>query len=155
VLTPHPAEFRRLFPHEADGMEIDPWRAAARAAQSSGATVLLKGVPSVVAGKDGAVITIAAGNPGLATGGSGDILSGLIGTLLAQGLESVTAAAVGAQALGRAADLAARRYTARGMRPMDVIAALPDLWRSWTTLREVGELVEPPILHHLERPIAT
>jgi NAD(P)H-hydrate epimerase len=155
VLTPHPGEFRRLFPHSAEGMEMDPWLSAERAARAVGATVLLKGVPSVISSKQGGLTTIAAGNPGLATGGSGDILSGIIGTMLAQGMEPALAAAVGAQALGRAADLAARRYTARGMRPMDVIAALPDLWRGWATLREVGELLEPPILHHLERPIAT
>lgn len=155
VLTPHPGEFRRLFPQSAEGMEVDPWLGAEKAARAVGGTVLLKGVPTVISSKQGELVTIAAGNPGLATGGSGDILSGIIGTLLAQGLEPPLAAAVGAQALGRAADLAARRYTARSMRPMDVIAALPDLWRSWTTLREVGELLEPPVLHHLERPIAT
>jgi NAD(P)H-hydrate epimerase len=155
ILTPHPGEFRRLFPLEAAGMELDPWRSAQQAAQSSGAIVLLKGVPSVVGSVSAAPITIAAGNPGLATGGSGDVLSGIAGTMLAQGIEPLLAAALAAQALGRAADLAARRYTARAMRPMDVVAALPDLWRSWATLREVGELLEPPILHYLERPLTT
>lgn len=154
VLTPHPGEFRRLFPEFADDMEIDPWRSAQAAAEAMGVIVLLKGVPTVVSSTTESV-TVAAGNPGLATGGSGDTLSGLIGTMLAQELEPLQAAAVSAQALGRAADLAARRYTARAMRPMDVIAALPDLWRSWTTLREVGELPDPPVLHHLERPITT
>ncbi|HWA15842.1 MAG TPA: NAD(P)H-hydrate dehydratase [Gemmatimonadales bacterium] len=154
VLTPHPGEFRRLFPEFADGMEVDPWRSAEAAAEAMGAVVLLKGVPTVVSSKRES-ITVAAGNPGLATGGSGDTLSGLIGTLLAQEMEPLQAAAVSAQALGRAGDLAARRYTARAMRPMDVIAALPDLWRSWTTLREVGRVADPPVLHYLERPITT
>jgi NAD(P)H-hydrate epimerase len=152
ILTPHPGEFRRLFPQEADGMDVDPWSSAARAADLVGTVVLLKGVPSVVAG-DSAPITVAAGNPGLATGGSGDILSGICGTMLAHGIEPQLAAALAGQALGRAADLAARRYTARAMRPMDVIAALPDLWRSWATLRELGELPDPPVLHHLDRPV--
>ena len=155
VLTPHPGEFRRLFPQHTESMEVDPWCSADGAAGVVGCVLLLKGVPTVVASNGAAPITIAAGNPGLATGGSGDILSGLIGTMLAQEREPVLAAAVAAQALGRAADLAARRYTARAMRPMDVIAALPDLWRSWTTLREVGELPDPPVLYHLERPITT
>lgn len=155
VLTPHPGEFRRIFPAEAEGMELDPWTGAQRAAQSVGAVVLLKGVPSVVGSMSAAPITIAAGNPGLATGGSGDILGGIAGTMLAQGIDPVLAVALAAQALGRAADLAARRYTARAMRPMDVIAALPDLWRSWSTLRDLGERLDPPVLHYLERPITT
>jgi ADP-dependent NAD(P)H-hydrate dehydratase / NAD(P)H-hydrate epimerase len=152
VLTPHPAEFRRLFPREAEGLELDPWQAAVSAAQASGATVLLKGVPSVIAEPGNAPLTIAAGNPGLATGGSGDILSGILGTMLAQGLEPGIAAATAAQILGRAADLAARRVTARGLRPMDVIAAFPDLWRSWTSLLAVGAVRRAPILTELDRP---
>jgi NAD(P)H-hydrate epimerase len=152
VLTPHPAEFRRLFPREAEGLELDPWRAASRAAEASGATVLLKGVPSVMAEPGSAPLTVAAGNPGLATGGSGDILSGILGTMLAQGLEPGIAAATAAQILGRAADLAARRVTARGLRPMDVIAAFPDLWRSWTSLLAVGAVRRAPILAELDRP---
>jgi NAD(P)H-hydrate epimerase len=152
LLTPHPGEFRTLFPAQAGAMELDPWGAAAAASADSGATVLLKGVPSVVARDGQTRYTIAAGNPGLGTGGSGDLLSGITGTLLAQGLESDVAGALGAQILGRAADLAARRTTARGLRPMDVVAALPDLWRAWETLRRVGPAPRPPVLFELERP---
>lgn len=152
VLTPHVGEFRRLFPAHADAAEYDPWTAAAGAALASGCTVLLKGVPTVVMSPVGPPLTVAAGNPGLATGGSGDVLSGLIGTLLVQLQHPGAAAALGAQALGRAADLAARRVTARAMRPMDVIAALPDLWRSWETLRLLRTGGHPPILLELEAP---
>lgn len=152
VLTPHPAEFRRIFLREADGLELDPWGAAAAAASSSGATVLLKGVPSVICEPGMTPLTVAAGNPGLATGGSGDILSGILGTMLAQGLGPGLAAATAAQVLGRAADLGARRVTARGLRPMDVIAAFPDLWRAWTGLLAIGAVRRPPILTELDRP---
>ncbi|HXW96620.1 MAG TPA: NAD(P)H-hydrate dehydratase [Gemmatimonadales bacterium] len=152
VLTPHPGEFRRLFPAQADGAECDPWSAAAAASAAVGCTVLLKGVPTVVASSVGPPLTVAAGNPGLATGGSGDILSGLVGTLLVQLQHPGVAAAAGAEALGRAADLAARRVTARGMRPMDVVAALPDLWRVWEALRQVRPVARPPILLELEAP---
>ncbi|HYA51149.1 MAG TPA: NAD(P)H-hydrate dehydratase [Streptosporangiaceae bacterium] len=155
VLTPHPGEFRTLFPSLASGLESDPWTTAAEASASAGATILLKGVPSVIARAGRAAHTVAAGNPGLATGGSGDVLSGFIGTMLAQGLDPHIAAALGAQALGRAADLAARRVTARGLRPMDVIAALPDLWRSWRTLRECRPPARPPILLELDAPERT
>jgi NAD(P)H-hydrate epimerase len=152
VLTPHPGEFRALFPELASIRELDPWAAAEKAAQKSGSTVLLKGVPTVVASGTPPLLTVFAGNPGLATGGSGDILSGLVGTALAQEVEPNLAAAWGAQALGRAADLAARRHTARAMRPMDVVQALPDLWREWEVLREAGPAPQPPILLDQPRP---
>jgi NAD(P)H-hydrate epimerase len=152
VLTPHPGEFRALFPDLAGTLDVDPWTAAEAASEESGAVVLLKGVPSVVARSGRATWTIAAGNPGLATGGSGDILSGLCGSFLAAGLDGETAAALGAQALGRAAELAARRVTPRSMRPMDVVAALPDLWRAWAVLGSMPERAHPPVLLELERP---
>jgi ADP-dependent NAD(P)H-hydrate dehydratase / NAD(P)H-hydrate epimerase len=152
VLTPHPGEFRTLFPDLAPGRELDPWAAAAGAAADSGATVLLKGVPTVVARAERPALTVAAGNPGLATGGSGDVLSGIVGTALAQGLAPEIAAAFGAQVLGRAADLAARRSAARTLRPMDVVAALADLWREWEVLRLAPPVARPPVLFELDRP---
>ena len=152
VLTPHPGEFRSLFPTLAAEREMDPWAAAARAAEEVGAVVLLKGVPSVVAAPGTPVLAVAAGNPGLATGGSGDVLSGLIGTALAQGATGLSAAALGAQVLGRAADLAARRVSARGLRPMDVVAALPELWREWDLLLRAPAAPRPPVLLELTRP---
>jgi NAD(P)H-hydrate epimerase len=152
VLTPHPGEFRTLFPELASEREVDPWGAAAAAAGRTAAVVLLKGVPSVVASAGRPPLTVASGNPGLATGGSGDVLSGLIGAALARGIEPEVAAALGAQALGRGADFAARRVSARSLRPMDVIAALPDLWREWELLRRSPPPPVPPILLELPRP---
>jgi NAD(P)H-hydrate epimerase len=153
VLTPHPGEFRTLFPDLAGEMELDPWSAAAAASREAGCVVLLKGVPSIVGAEGRAVWTLAAGNPGLATGGSGDILSGLMGTALAQHVEPVLAAALASQILGRAADLAARRTTARSLRPMDVIAALPDLWRAWDAILRARPAPRPPVLLQLESPL--
>jgi NAD(P)H-hydrate epimerase len=152
VLTPHPGEFRTLFPALASTRELDPWAAATQAAERSATTLLLKGVPTVIASSSRAPLTVAAGNPGLATGGSGDILTGLVGANLAQGLEPMTAAAVAAQALGSAADIAARRFTARGVRPMDVVAALPDVWRDWEMLQSGRTPSRPPLLLELPRP---
>jgi len=155
ILTPHPGEFRTLFPALASTRELDPWAAAATAAEETGATILLKGVPSVIAARQRQLLTVVAGNPGLATGGSGDVLSGLVGANLASGLEPDIAAALGAQMLGRAADLAARRHTARGLRPMDVVQALPDLWREWEVLRTARPSPAPPVLFELARPQTT
>ncbi len=151
VLTPHIGEFRMLFPDCPADPERDPWAAACHGADVSGCTVLLKGVPTVVAAPGTAPRVVAAGNPGLATGGSGDVLSGLTGTLLAQGLSPVDAACVAAQAHGDAADHSARRHTARAMRPMDVVSALPDVWRAWARIDQTSP--ELPLL--LPQPRAT
>lgn len=152
VLTPHAGEFRTLFPDLASQRDVDPWGAAEAAAERTGAVVLLKGVPTVVAARGRASFTVASGNPGLATGGSGDVLSGIIATALAQDLDPHVAAAWGAHALGRGADLATRRVSARSLRPTDVVAALPDLWREWELLRRAPPPPRPPILLELPRP---
>lgn len=149
MLTPHPGEFRTLFPDFASHLESDPWSAAADASGTLPATVLLKGVPTVIAADGKCTWAVAAGNPGLATGGSGDVLSGIIGAAFAAGLESGIAAALGAQVLGRAADQAARRVSARSLRPLDVIDAFPDLWRSWSIPESPPDI---PILYELMAP---
>ena len=149
VCTPHIGEFRTLFSECAVDLETAPWDAAVNAARASGAIVLLKGVPTVVASPDGTALTVAAGNPGLATGGSGDVLTGIIAALLAQGIALPEAAAAGAQAHGEAGDYAARRATARAMRPMDVVTGLQDVWRGWG---RPGPLRRTPILLDLPAP---
>jgi NAD(P)H-hydrate repair Nnr-like enzyme with NAD(P)H-hydrate dehydratase domain len=80
------------------------------------------------------------------------VLSGLAGTFAAQLQQPGAAAAMAALALGRAAELAARRVSARALRPMDVLAALPDLWRGWETLRRTPPVPRPPVLDLLEAP---
>ncbi len=152
VVTPHAGEFRALLPAESSQLEVDPWAAADQAARILGAAVLLKGVPTIVGMPGQAPLTVAAGNPGLATGGSGDTLAGLIAVWLAQGVDTCGAAAAGALALGDAADLAARRFTARAMRPMDVIGALPDVWKRWNQIRHEPSAPTAPILHELPAP---
>jgi hydroxyethylthiazole kinase-like uncharacterized protein yjeF len=149
VCTPHVGEFRTLFPECAVDLETAPWDAALHAAAVSGATILLKGVPTIVASPDGTALTVAAGNPGLATGGSGDVLTGIIAAFVAQGITLPDAAAAGAQAHGEAADHAARRVTARAMRPMDVVNGLPDVWRAWAS---PARLHRVPILDELPAP---
>jgi ADP-dependent NAD(P)H-hydrate dehydratase / NAD(P)H-hydrate epimerase len=87
ILTPHPGEFKRLFP---DVLGVDRILAAQQAAQESGAIVLLKGARSVIAEPSGSVWVIAESTPALARGGSGDVLTGLMGGLLAQGMKRGT-----------------------------------------------------------------
>jgi hydroxyethylthiazole kinase-like uncharacterized protein yjeF len=149
VCTPHLGEFRALAGDAlADEAANDRWSAAARAATKLKCTVLLKGVPTVIADLRGPEHVVASGNPGLATGGSGDLLAGFVGAFLARGTAPAEAAALGAHALGRAADLGARQWTARSLRPADVLAALPDVWRAWRDLKPG----RPPVLVELEAP---
>ena len=151
VFTPHLGEFRALAGDQlADAAANDRWAAATKAAQTLHGCVLLKGVPTVVADVRGPVHVVAAGNPGLATGGSGDVLSGFIGAFLARGVAAPEAAALGAHALGRAAELGARAWSARSLRPADVLASLPEVWRTWADRTPPG----PPVLTVLEMPEA-
>lgn len=103
VLTPHDREFARVFGE----VGADRIGAARRAALDVRATVLLKGNATAVAGPDGLVYVNPTGTPWLATGGSGDVLTGLIGALLAAGLRGPEAAAVGAYVHGLAGQIAA------------------------------------------------
>ena len=149
VLTPHLGEFRVLAGDAlADEASNDRWGAAARASAKLKCTVLLKGVPTVIADLRGPAQVVASGNPGLATGGSGDLLAGFIGAFLARGTAPAEAAALGAHALGRAAEQGARQWTARSLRPADVLAALPDVWRAWQNPKPR----RPPVLVDLEAP---
>ena len=149
VFTPHLGEFRRLAGDTlADEAANDRWSAAENAARQLNGTVLLKGVPTVIADVRGPMLTVASGNPGLATGGSGDLLAGFIGAFLARGTPPGEAAALGAHALGRAAEQGAKQWTARSLRPADVLAALPGVWRAWEDARPQG----PPVLAVLEAP---
>ena len=103
VLTPHDREFARI----ADRPTADRLASVRRVARDLGATVLLKGNATVIAAPDGAAYVNATGTPWLATAGSGDVLSGLIGSLLAAGLSAPLAAAAGAYVHGVAGQRAA------------------------------------------------
>ena len=148
VLTPHVGEFRAVFPDLQAELESDRFAAAQKAAESCGCTVLLKGVPTVVSDAESSRLVVASGNPALATGGSGDLLAGFIAAFLAREVAGAPAAALGAHALGRAADIATDKTTVRSTRPADVVNALPEVWKQWLS----PPVFAPPILLELEPP---
>ena len=107
VLTPHPGEAGRLLGSDAATVNADRTASARRLAALSGAVVVLKGFRSVVADPSGRTALVLAGNPGMASGGAGDVLTGIAGALLARGLSAWDAAAAAAFLHGAAGDLAA------------------------------------------------
>ncbi|MDI3281651.1 MAG: NAD(P)H-hydrate dehydratase, partial [Bacillota bacterium] len=111
VLTPHPGELGRLLGLEAREVQRDRLAAARRAAREWGAVVVLKGAGTIVALPSGQAYLNATGGPHLATAGAGDVLAGVIGGLLAQGLPPGRAAALGVYLHGLAGDLAAAGET--------------------------------------------
>lgn len=124
VLTPHPGEMARLTKKSLDAVLRDPVGAAEEAARDFGCIVLLKGAVSVIANPDGRLRYNAAGNPGLAKGGSGDVLTGIITALLAQGLEPFDAASAGAYILGCSAENALELLRERVLTAGDVLGAI-------------------------------
>ena len=122
IVTPHDVEFARL----GGVITEDRASSAAAAARDLGAIVLLKGHRTVIS--DGAECYCnRTGNPGMAVGGSGDVLSGIIVSLLGQGLSPIVAAACGAWLHGAAGDLCAKDLGQYGMLPSDMVEALPRL----------------------------
>ncbi len=134
VLTPHPGEMARLLGVSTSEVQADRASAARRAAAASGAVVLLKGHRTLIAEPDGAVWVNPTGNPGMASGGSGDVLTGLIAALLAQGYDALTAAQLGAYLHGLAGDLAIRDVAAEALAAGDLIDFLP---RAFARLKEM------------------
>jgi len=122
LLTPHEGEFSILF-KDIPG-NLNKLEKARRGARQSGAIVLLKGADTVIASPDGKAVISANAPASLATAGSGDVLSGIIGGLLAQGMEPFAAACAGAWLHGEAGRMAGANLVAE-----DVIVALKDVWK--------------------------
>ena len=124
ILTPHPGEMSRLTGLSVEAVQADREGIARRYAAQWNAVVVLKGARTVVAGPDGRVCINPTGNPGLARGGSGDVLAGMTSALLACGLPAYDAAACAAWLHGAAADQAAARRGEYGMLPQDIFPQL-------------------------------
>ena len=129
VLTPHPSEMARLVGKKTADVQAAREGIALDVASRYNCAVVLKGHRTVVADASGEAYVNPTGNSGLAKGGTGDVLSGLIGGLMAQGLKPFHAALLGVYMHGLAADIAAREKTERAMTATDVVRSLPAAWK--------------------------
>lgn len=128
VLTPHLGEFARLT-----GLQNPTAEQVAQFAVRYRCVLLLKGHRTLIASPDGTVTRNPTGNPGMAKGGSGDVLAGMIVSLLGQGLSPANAARVGAYLHGCAGDLCANRLSEYGMTPTDMLEMLPHVLHKYNT----------------------
>jgi len=139
VLTPHPGEFGRL-----DGSPVGPDAAerverARSAAARWGVVVVLKGARTVVAAPDGRVATSSSANPAMGTGGTGDVLSGVIGSLLGQGVPTWEAACLGVYLHAVAGEHIRERLGDAGLMASDLLPEIPRVRRELARQRSSGE----------------
>ncbi|MFN2350642.1 MAG: NAD(P)H-hydrate dehydratase [Kiritimatiellia bacterium] len=125
VITPHPGEMARFLQTTADQIQADRPAAARRAVDLTGGIVILKGAGTLVAAPQTPIMVNLTGNPGMATGGSGDVLAGLLAGIIADGNPPFLAAQAAVYWHGLAGDHAARRKTERAMNAGDIIQYLP------------------------------
>ncbi len=121
VLTPHPGEMSRLCGKTVRDVQAQRWEVARQFAREHGVVLVLKGAGTVVTDKSGGLWVNSTGNPGMAKGGMGDALTGIIGALLVQDLSALDAARVGVFVHGRAGDFARERCGERSMLVSDLI----------------------------------
>ena len=128
VLTPHPGEMARILHTTTQEVSDDREGAASTLAERLQVTVVLKGNNTLIAAPDGSLVQNTTGNNGMATGGSGDVLSGFIGGLMAQSMSGGEAAQLGVYVHGLAGDIAAKKYDPRGMTSGDIARCIPEAW---------------------------
>ncbi|MCX6369726.1 MAG: NAD(P)H-hydrate dehydratase, partial [Solirubrobacterales bacterium] len=128
VLTPHEGELARLLECSVDNVRQRRLKHVRSAAKAAKATVILKGVDTLVCTADGLVAVSPGASPGLATAGTGDVLGGVVGALLARGADPFVAAAAAVRLHARAATIAAESVGTEGMIASDVVASLPLAW---------------------------
>lgn len=125
IITPHPGEMARLLHSTPKTVNSSRENTAIDFAKKFGVVTVLKGAGTIIASPDGEVYINHTGNSGMATGGSGDVLSGIIGSLLAQGAAPINAAAAGVFLHGTIGDLAAEKLGKISMLPTDMIDMIP------------------------------
>ncbi|MBA4388053.1 MAG: bifunctional ADP-dependent NAD(P)H-hydrate dehydratase/NAD(P)H-hydrate epimerase [Verrucomicrobia bacterium] len=132
VITPHPGEMARLLNWTVEQVQANRFHTATTARDFTGATVVLKGAGTIIASREKPLNVSLAGNPGMAKGGMGDVLGGVIVGLVGQGLELFDAARTGVYLHNRAADNVALRSSQSGMNAGDVANELANVFREIT-----------------------
>ncbi len=141
ILTPHVKEFSRITDKSVEEILADPLGLARDFAKKYGVTLLLKGATTIVASGEGQAALVCAGSPGMAKGGSGDVLTGVITGLAAQGKSAFESAVMGAYFAASAGELATEKYGEYSMTPMD-------------TIYFIGEVMKKSIAHKESAPKA-
>lgn len=132
VITPHPGELKRLVGDTTCYRELI--ERAAVLASEYGITVVVKGAPTVTVTPNGRAYVNSTGNPGMATGGSGDVLTGITLALLAQGFDQEKAAYTAVYIHGLAGDAAAHTYGMTAMTSADIASSLPQVWQQFENM---------------------
>jgi NAD(P)H-hydrate epimerase len=142
VLTPHPGEAARLLDCSIADVVVDRIASARELAGRFEAIAVLKGAPTVIAAADGQAAICPLGNPGMASGGTGDVLTGVIAGLLAQGLSTYVAAALGVYLHALSGDLAALDLGVWSLMAGDLVRYLPAAFRHIETCPDLDVLAE-------------
>ena len=129
IITPHPGEMARLINSTPREVNSDRENTAINFAKRYGVITVLKGAGTIIASPDGKAYINHTGNSGMATGGSGDVLAGIIGSMLAQGANPFKAAAAGVFLHGTVGDIAAEKLGRISMLPTDMTELLPDAFQ--------------------------
>lgn len=126
IITPHPAEMARLISGSTKAVNQNRAGTAYDFSAEYGVVTVLKGMGTIIASPNGRIMQNNTGNSGMATGGSGDVLAGMVASLLAQGAEAFEAAAAGVYLHGLAGDIAKNRYGKISMLPTDIIECISE-----------------------------
>lgn len=129
IITPHPGEMARLVKLTPKAVNENRAEVAADFAKEYGVVTVLKGAGTIITSPEGKILINRTGNSGMATGGSGDVLAGMTGSLLAQGAKAFDAAAAAVYLHGLAGDLAAEKLGRISMLPTDLIYEIPQAFR--------------------------
>lgn len=129
IITPHPGEMARLVKSTPKEVNQNRAEVATDFAKEYGVVTVLKGAGTIIASPEGRVMINRTGNSGMATGGSGDVLAGMTGSLLAQGANPFAAAAAAVYLHGLAGDIAAEKFGRISMLPTDLINEIPQAYK--------------------------
>ncbi len=142
ILTPHPGEMSHLIDMSPEEIDRDRVDVASKFATEHGVILVLKGAPTIVAMPGGMVYVNTSGNAGLASGGTGDVLTGIITGLLGQGLLPQDAALLGVFLHGLAADIAVEELSEQSLMATDLLDYIPEAYNYLTNYTEIEELYE-------------